>query len=79
MAGQRMFSWVPKHIVGFYFGLAVLWLAFAAFQAILIVEEGPGTNGMHVFGVVVGLVTSVLSATSAIVVLIAKRKKTWRG
>ena len=75
MAGQRMVSWVRKHIVGFYFGLAVLWLVFAALQGMLIVEEGPGANGMHIFGLVVGLATSILSATSATVLLIAKRKK----
>ena len=71
-----MISWVRKHLVACYVAQAVFWLAFAAFQGILIVDAGPGTNGMHVFGLVVGLVASALSATSAIALWIAKSKQT---
>ena len=79
MTGGRMILWVGRHQVGLSLAMVVLWLANAAIQIIAIANGDAGTNGEHVFGLVLALLVAVLSAASAVVALAAKMKKTAKG
>ena len=75
MTDGRMALWLKKHYVGFNIALALLWLAFAATQLIPIANGDSGTNGGHVFGLVLGLLIAVLFGTGAVIAFTIKRKK----
>lgn len=79
MTDGRMALWLKKYYVGFNIALALLWLAFAATQLILIANGNSGTNGGHIFGLVLGLLTAILYWTSAILAFIKRKKSTKRS
>lgn len=79
MTDRRMILWVGRHQVGLSLAMVMLWLANAAIQIIAIANRDAGTNGEHVFGLVLALLVAVLSAASAVVALTAKMKKTAKG
>jgi hypothetical protein len=70
-----MVLWVRKHYVGLNVAMAVLWLAIAATQIIPLVNGDSGTNGGHVFALVLSLLLAVLSGVSAVVAFTIKRKR----
>ncbi|MDJ0350724.1 hypothetical protein [Cryobacterium sp. PH29-G1] len=76
MTGRRMLLWIGRHQVGLSLAMVVLWLANATIQIIAIASGDTGTNGGHVFSLVLALLLAVLSAASAVIALIAKKKKT---
>ncbi|SFH98467.1 hypothetical protein E3O11_09965 [Cryobacterium levicorallinum] len=76
MTGRRMILWVGRHQIGLSLAMVVLWLANATIQIIAIANGDTGTNGGHVFSLVLALLLAVLSAASAVIALTAKTKKT---
>ena len=76
MAGRRMILWVGRYQVGLSLAMVVVWLANATIQIIAIANGDTGTNGGHVFSLVLALLLAVLSAASAVIALTATAKKT---
>ena len=76
MTGRRMILWVGRHQVGLSLAMVVLWLANATIQIIGIANGDTGTDGGHVFSLVLALLIGVLSAAGAVIALTAKAKKT---
>ena len=76
MTGRRIILWVGRHQVGLSLVMVVLWLANAMIQIIAIANGDTGTNGGHVFSLVLALLIAVLSAANAVIALTAKTKKT---
>jgi hypothetical protein len=79
MTGNRVTSWVSRHQIGLSLAMIVVWLANAAIQIVAIANGDVGTNGGHVFGLVLALLLAVLSAASAFVAWTAKTKDTAKG
>ncbi|TFD70907.1 hypothetical protein [Cryobacterium gelidum] len=76
MTGGRMILWIGRHQVGLSLAMVVLWLANATIQIIAIANGDTGTNGRHIFSLVLALLLAVLSAASAVIALTSRTKKT---
>ena len=67
--------WFRRHLVLVYSVIAVLWLAFGIFQFSQIRQGNAGSNGGHVFGMMLALLAFALFVGAAVIYAAGRRRR----